>query len=236
MSDLIKQMKFEKVCLGFEGNEVLQACDFDFPMNQNCRIVFSNDREKYYFFHGMTQIDGFKKGKFLINGEDVTNFSFEEFLKFRLKMGFGFSTRGLLHNMTLRQNLELPLKFHKFVKDTVFDEWMKDCTEYFDLEKDLDKRPSEVSPSAQKATLILRAFIHKPEMIFLDTPELMLSTKLQANLLQLIDDHRKYHNLKHLFFATYDEDLSDCLVDQNIILTKKRLINVEVNKLMRLAL
>ena len=236
MSQLIKTMKFEKVTLGFEGAEVLQSCEFDFPMEQNCRIVFSDDREKFFFFHGLTQVEGFQKGQFLINDQDITQMSFEEFLPYRMKIGFGFSTRGLIHNRTLRQNLELPLKFHKLVPDSGFEDWMNTCTEYFDLKGDLDKRPSDVSPSSQKATLVLRAFIHKPEMIFLDTPELMLSTKLQANLLQLVDDHRKYHNLKHLFFATHDEDFSDCLVDQNIILRNKKLHQVETQKLKRVGL
>lgn len=236
MSDVIKRLKLEKVTLGFEGNEVLQSCDFEFPMNQNCRIVFNNDKEKFFFFHGLTQVSGFQKGKYLINGEDVTQFSFEEFLPLRKKIGFGFSTRGLIHNQTLRQNLELPLRFHNFLEGKELHKWLGECVEYFELDSDLNRRPAEVSPSSQKATLILRAFLLKPELIFLDTPELMLSTKLQANLLQLIDDHRRKHNLKHLFFATYDEDLSDCLVDQNIILDKKRLNLVDVKRLKRLAL
>jgi phospholipid/cholesterol/gamma-HCH transport system ATP-binding protein len=235
MSAFIKSLKFEKVTLGFEDAEILQACDFDFPMNQNCRIVFNNDREKFFFFHGLSQISGFQKGKYLMNGEDVTQFSFEEFLPYRLKIGFGFSTRGLIHNRTLRQNLELPLYYHNFVPKSEVKDWMRTCIEYFNFEDDLDKRPADVSPNSQKATLVLRAFIHKPELVFLDTPEMMLSKKLQANFLQLVDDHRKYHNLKHLFIATNDEDLSDCLVEKNIILSKKRLNQVVVNKLKRFA-
>lgn len=231
-----ESVKFENVTLALGNQEILRSCDFSFPMGQNVRIVFRDDREKFFFFHAMTQMEGFEKGRYLINDQDVTEMSFEEFLPFRLKIGVGFSRRGLIHNRTLRQNLELPLRYHSFATGKVFHEWMNYCVEYFDFHKELDKRPAEVSPSAQKSTLILRAFIHKPEMVFLDTPELMLSTKLQANLLQLIDDHRKNFNLKHLFFATSDEDLSDCLVDKNIILEKKKLKTVEVQSLARIAL
>lgn len=223
MSGLIKTMKFEKVSLGFESQEVLQGCDFEFPMNQNCRIVFKDDREKFFFFHAMTQVAGFQRGRFMINNDNVVDFSFEEFLQYRLKMGFGFSTRGLIHNCTLRQNIELPLRYHQIVPEDQIEDWINTCVEYFDYAKDLDRRPSEVSPNSQKAALLTRAFVHKPELVFLDTPEMLLSNRLQANLLQLIDDHRKHHNLKHLFFATYDEELSECLADQNIILEKKRL-------------
>lgn len=236
MAGIIENLSFEKVTLGFEDHHVLQNCDFKFPMNQNVRLVFPNDREKYFFFHGMSQVQGFSRGRYLINQDNVLDHSFEEFMKYRIKIGFGFSTRGLIHNRTLRQNLELPLRFHNLLSGKRFDKWMNTCVEYFDIFSDLDKRPAEVSPSAQKATLILRAFIHKPELVILDTPELLLSTKLQANLLQLIDDHRRYHNLRHLFFSTFDEELSDCLADQNVILRKKKLELVHFNQRKRVAL
>ncbi len=232
----IESMQFKKVTMSFHECEILQNCDFVFPMNQNCRIVFKNDREKFFFYHSMTQLVGIEKGQYLINGVNVPDLSFEEFLGYRLSIGFGFSTRGLLHNQTLRQNLELPLRFHKLFSGSELKDWMETCVEYFDLHDALDKRPAEVSTNSQKCTLILRAFIGQPELIFLDTPELMLSTKLQANLLQMIDDHRKHYNLKHVFFSTYDEQFSDCLSDQNIILNHKRLNKVEVNKKLRIAL
>lgn len=232
----IESIEFKNVTMAFNDNEVLRNCNFKFPMNQNCRIVFKDDREKFFFFHSLTQIQGFNKGEFLINGINVLDLCFEEFMGFRLKIGFGFSTRGLLHNQTLRQNLELPLKFHKIFLDKELIDWMNICVDYFDMHDELDRRPSEVSTNAQKCTLILRAFICQPEVVFLDNPELLLSTKLQANLLQLIDDHRRLYNLKHVFFSTYDESFSDCLVDQNIILSNKRLNNVEVNKKLRIAL
>ena len=230
MSELIKNIKFEKVSVGFEGQEILQACDFDFPMNKNCRFVFTNDREKYYFFHAASQVEGFLSGTYSINDENVLDMSFEDFMKFRIKMGFGFSTRGLLQNRTLRQNLLLPLEFHNLFLGKERQEWLDNCLEYFDIRSDLDKRPSEAAPSSQKSALILRAFIHQPELVFLDTPEALLSKRHQANLLQMIDDHRKHYQLRHLFFATADEDLSDCLADEYIILSKKRLNLVTTQK------
>ncbi len=236
MENFFKRIAFEKATIGFEDQEVVLNCNFDFPLEKNCRVVFQSDREKFFFFHAMSQVSGFQKGHYWMNDADVTDMSFEEFLPYRLRIGFSFSTRGLIHNRTLRQNLELPLRYHKLMPEPEIKEWMNICVDYFNLRDDLDRRPAEVSTSSQKAALVLRGFIHKPEVIFLDTPELMLSTKLQANLLQLIDDHRKYHNLRHLFFATHDEDLSDCLVDHNIILRKKNLHLVEAKKLKRIAL
>src|SRR5690606_27362892 len=130
---------------------------------------------------------------------------------------------GLIHNRTLRQNLELPLLFHKIKSPKEASGWVNHMAEYFQINGDLNKRPSDVSPSVQKATLILRAFIHNPEWVILDSPAVLLSKKLHANLLQLIDDQMKNHGLKHLMFATHDESLADCLAEQNIILNRGKL-------------
>lgn len=233
METSIETIELKNVSIGSDRDLILQNCSFQFPMNQSSRLVFINDRIKYFFFHAMTQISGFHEGEYLINGKNVLEFSFEEFMQYRVNIGVGFATRGLIHNRTLRQNLELPLHYHNFLPIRQIEAWVQECAEYFELKPDLDKRPSEVSTNAQKATLILRAFVHKPQLVFLDTPDLLLSTKYHANLLQLIDDHKKHHNLKHLFFASHNEDLADCLADQNIIVNKKNLNRVDIKKLQR---
>lgn len=219
----IESLSFKNVGLAYEGSPVLQKCNFDFPMGQNCRLIFANDKERFFFFHGVSQLIGFYKGEYLINGQDVLQFSFEEFRCFRVQIGYGFAIRGLINNLTLRQNLELPLNYHQFLPAGEVTEWINHCAEYFEMGADLDRRPSEVPASLQKATLILRAFIHRPRLIFLDNPEVFLSNRHHANLLQLVDDHRAQWGLKHLFFSTADENLSDCLSEKNIILKKRSL-------------
>lgn len=223
MREKIESVKFENASIDFEGQTYLKKSTFEFPLNTRCRIVFHDEKEKYIFFHSMTQVESFTGGKYLINGKDVREYSFEEFLPIRLNMGFGFSTNGLIHNRTLRQNLELPLLFHKFKTPKEANGWINHMAEYFQINGDLNKRPSDVSPSVQKATLILRAFIHNPEWVLLDSPAVLLSKKMHANLLQLIDDQMKNHGLKHLMFATHDESLADCLAEQNIILNRGKL-------------
>ena len=236
MQALIQQLRLEKATLTFEGKEILQNCSFLFPMNQNCRFVFANDQQKYFFFHSISQVAGFSQGQYFINDDNVLDFTFEEFLRYRIRIGFGFATRGLIHNRTLKDNILLPLRYHNIMPSKMSVEWFKHCTSFFDFGDELNRRPAEVSPSAQKATLILRTFILKPELVFLDTPEMLLSRKLQANLLQLIDEHRREHRLKHLYFATFDENLADCLADQSVILRNKKLELVKIQNLKKVGL
>ncbi|MBX9769200.1 MAG: ATP-binding cassette domain-containing protein [Bdellovibrionales bacterium] len=109
-------------------------------------------------------------GDLLINGQSVHQMTFEEFLPFRANIGYGFANFGLLMNRTLRENLMLPLLYHR--------EWtLQDCdtvvntmVEEFQIHRYVDSRPSDVPVSLQKLTLVLRAFVRSPEVLILDDP------------------------------------------------------------------
>ena len=163
------------------------------------------------------------QGEFLINGENILDFSFEEYQKYRKNIGFGFSTRGLLHNKTLWENVMLPISYHKIFPEKEAQEWVTYLFEYFEATEYMHFRPSDVVASAQKVALLLRAFVHKPQWLILDMPEVFLSRRLYANFLQLLTTFKKEHNLKHLFFSTDDEDLSDCLAEATLKVEKEKI-------------
>ena len=228
----INHLELKKVVMRFGQREILSNSSFLFPLHCNCCFVFGDEISKFFFFHAISQITGFEQGQFLINKENVLDLSFEEFLPYRLNMGFGFSTRGLLSNRTLHENALLPVTYHHLMTESEAKEWVDYLFDYFDVTNFMHSRPAEASPSAQKAALLIRAFVHRPEMIILDSPGVLLANKLQANLLQLIDEHKKHYGLKHLFFATQDEDFAHCLTDQSVILSRGslNLINHEREK------
>lgn len=218
---------FENISIVLEGQTILNRCDFKFPLQKNVRVACSDPRVRFGFFHALSQIEGFTEGAYQIDQQNILDLTFEEFIPIRRRMGFGFSTRGLLHNLTLQQNLELPLRYHQVTDEEDIKDRVLKYAEYFMIEKELKCRPADVSASTQKAVLILRAFVHHPEMIFLDSPEMMMGNHLHGNLLQLVADQKKYHNLQHLYFSTQDEVLAECLAEESVILHRHKLYSTE---------
>ena len=213
----IEKLQFKNIQLKNGSMTLLNRCNFDFPLDTNCRLVFKNDMEKFFFFNGFSQLAGFSGGEYLFNGENVLDFSFEEFLSYRLNIGFGFATRGILHNKTLRENLLLPVYYHKTISPYEARKRVDYLLDFFEMGEERNRRPAEVSTSHMKSTLILRAFVHNPEWIVLDAPDILLSNQLYANLLQLVDEQRKEHGLRHFYFATQDEDLAQCMSASSIL-------------------
>jgi ABC-type lipoprotein export system ATPase subunit len=137
MSMLVKTLHFENLTFHYEGQEpLLKNVDFEFPLSKrgtqdDATAVRTLDKRGTSSSQtGVVVIRGVQGagcstvmqilaglqtptlGSYLINGVPVENMSFEEFLPFRLRMGYAFDTGGLLGNRTLFENLVLPLNYH----------------------------------------------------------------------------------------------------------------------------
>lgn len=104
-------------------------------------------------------------GSYLINGIPVEKMSFEEFLPFRLRIGYGFGMGGLISNRTLFENLILPLNYHKICSQQEATNLVLTLMDRFELMKYKDLRIAYVSPSHRKITVLIRALIMKPGFI-----------------------------------------------------------------------
>ena len=125
-------------------------------------------------------------GQVLINGHSVHEMTFEEFLPFRANIGYGFSNFGLLMNRTLKENLMLPLLYHREWSLADCDRVVAEMVEEFGVHRYVDSRPSDVPVSLQKLTLVLRAFVRSPEFVILDDPMGGLGEDTALRLLSFI--------------------------------------------------
>ena len=126
------------------------------------------------------------RGQVLINGQSVHEMTFEEFLPFRANIGYGFSNFGLLMNRTLKENLMLPLLYHREWSLADCDRVVGEMVEEFGAHRYVDSRPSDVPVSLQKLTLVLRAFVRSPEFVILDDPMGGLGEDTARRLLSFI--------------------------------------------------
>jgi ABC-type transporter Mla maintaining outer membrane lipid asymmetry ATPase subunit MlaF len=87
----------------------------------------------------------------------------------RLRVGFAFASGGLLSNLSLRENLALPLRFLGVPPGELHGR-VEAALERLDLRATADLRPHALSASARKHANLARVLVLDPELILLDDP------------------------------------------------------------------
>jgi len=141
---------------------------------------------------GLLKVDS---GSIIVLGDDVTKLSDDQLDEARKKMGFLFQGNALYDSMTVRENLEFPLRRHwtNLTQEEV-DTMVKEALENVGLAHTTEMMPEELSGGMLKRVALARTMILKPEIILYDEPTTGLDPVTAREIDQLILTlQRKYH-------------------------------------------
>jgi len=129
-------------------------------------------------------------GKILVFGDNIPDLSPDELDKVRTKIGFLFQANALYDSMTVRENLEFPLRRHWIdLTQQQVDQMVSEA-----LENTGDMMPSELSGGMLKRIALARTLILKPEVILYDEPTTGLDPVTAREIDHLILTlQKKYH-------------------------------------------
>lgn len=203
---LIKTLKFEGLFFQHASQDpILTNADFEFPTDKNVLIQSAQGAGKSTLLQILGGLIIPKLGKYILNEANVSDMTFEEFLPYRLAIGYTFDYGGLMNNKTIYENLMLPLLYHKLVDQTEAHRRVMEVIKYFDLEKFKDERPAHIPGRVRKISCLLRPMIMHPQVLLLDDPSVGLGQDTSIKFIELINKHRAERGLKHVFISSYDE-------------------------------
>ncbi len=202
----IDSLKFEKVTFAHDGHKpILQNVDFEFPYQEMVRIESAEGAGKSTLLQILAGLQIPQSGKYLINGENVLEMSFEEFLPYRIRVGYTFDYGGLLSNRTLFDNLMLPLLYHKIVSPEEAKERVQNIFSVFGVMDKAHERPAHVPGRIRKLTTLMRTLVLKPDLLILDDPSVGLGQESIQTFVGQIQQLRAEGFLRNVFFSSYDE-------------------------------
>jgi phospholipid/cholesterol/gamma-HCH transport system ATP-binding protein len=155
-------------------------------------------------------------GSIKVFGDEVTEFSNEKLDDMRVKVGFLFQSNALYDSMTVRQNLEFPLRRHwnKDEKGSVNDLVMEALTNV-GLAETVDMMPAELSGGMRKRIALARTLILKPKIILYDEPTTGLDPITAKEISNLMLDIQKKYNTSSIIIS---HDLNCVKITANRIL------------------
>jgi phospholipid/cholesterol/gamma-HCH transport system ATP-binding protein len=126
-------------------------------------------------------------GTLRVFGQDISKLNHHELDDIRMRIGFVFQSSALYDSMTVRQNLEFPLRRHRRKKvSRSIDDLVKEALKNVGLESAIDLMPSELSGGMRKRIGIARSLILNPEIILYDEPTTGLDPITSEEITHLI--------------------------------------------------
>ncbi|VEL98341.1 putative ABC transport system ATP-binding protein [Alteromonas sp. 76-1] len=133
-------------------------------------------------------LDSPTNGKFILNNFDVSNLSVAQRAKIRNReIGFIFQDFNLIGDLTVFQNVELPLTFRNMPKEEREANVIA-CLAKVGMDKRADHLPSQLSGGQQQRVAVARALVGKPSILLADEPTGNLDSKNGDAVMQLLEE------------------------------------------------
>ena len=180
-------VSLENVSLSFD-RPILRNVSFDAMAGETIVIVGESGTGKSTTLKLILRLLKPDEGRVLIDGEDITEISFEEALEIRQKMGMVFQGAALFDSMTVYENVAYPLREHTDLDEDAIEARVREKLEFVDLDPEqvMQQYPSELSGGMRKRVGIARGMANNPELMLYDEPTSGLDPLTTATITKLI--------------------------------------------------
>lgn len=208
---------------------VLDNINVSIKINTFTAIIGKSGAGKSTLLKLMSGILTPTKGKVEIYGKDIHNLDNREILSIKKKIGFSFQDSALLSNLTIRENLALPLKFHfKNIKEEYVNKKIFQYLEKINLVDSIDLRPAQLSQGEQKMVSLVRSLIIDPEILFIDEALSNIDPSLRKVIMSLIKEYFSKPWVT-VVAVTHNKKMLEELATRILVVEEKR-IKVDILK------
>jgi phospholipid/cholesterol/gamma-HCH transport system ATP-binding protein len=178
----------------FGSNDVLVDFNLEIKKGESVVVLGKSGSGKSVLIKCMIGLLNPDKGVVELFGKDIGQLNENELDVLRSSVGFLFQSNALYDSMTVRENLEFPLRrsWMKFTPQEL-DQHVTEALKDVGLSHTIDLMPAELSGGMRKRIALARTLILKPEIIFYDEPTTGLDPVTGKEIIELmISIHNKY--------------------------------------------
>ncbi|MBQ1786571.1 MAG: ABC transporter ATP-binding protein [Turicibacter sp.] len=181
----VKQVNKEYGLKGFKTS-VLKDINLNVEKGDFISIMGPSGAGKTTLLNLMSTLDKPTTGQIILDGHDLSKVSSKKLAMIRRdQIGFIFQDYSLLDNMTILDNIALPLALGRKKTNEIIQK-ATEMAQLFGLEKHLNKYPYELSGGQKQRTAAARALITNPSVIFADEPTGALDSRSSTDLLECL--------------------------------------------------
>ena len=203
----------------FEDNHVLKHFNLKLYKGENLVVMGKSGSGKSVMIKCLVGLMEADSGKITVMHKDITKLNQEALDILRADIGFLFQGSALYDSMTVRENLEFPLRRHskKFKNDADTEALVIEALQNVGLAHAIDLMPSELSGGMQRRVALARTLILQPKIILYDEPTSGLDPITAKEIIILMQVIQKKYNTSSLII-THDVDCARVIADRMLLL------------------
>jgi phospholipid/cholesterol/gamma-HCH transport system ATP-binding protein len=165
-----------------------------------------------------------QEGLVRVEGINLAEASKEELRALRVKMGCVFQETALISNMSILDNVALPLRYHTDLKESEVQGRITEVMGLFEADRQFDRSlPAQISFEMRKRVALARALVLKPSLMFLDEPTAGLEAGADRLIFKVLKDYQE-ETRASLLIATSESSAAFAMAHRIGLLGKGRIM------------
>ena len=187
----------------FGSFQILSGANLELREKENMVILGHSGTGKSVLFKCIVRLIEPDAGDITVLGENILALKDEKLTELRIKIGYVFQGGALYDSMSVRDNLEFPLKYTKGPERTKaeLNELVEEALINVGLIESIDKMPSELSGGMMKRIGLARTLILKPNILLYDEPTTGLDPVTSGEISELILKVQEDYNTSSLIIS-----------------------------------
>ncbi len=205
----------------FGKNHVLRGFDFTLLTGENVAILGKSGSGKSVLIKCIIGLIPIDSGYLSVLGQPISDLSAKELDHIRRDVGFLFQGSALYDSMSVRENLEFPLRRHQEIMGTSQTMQMRveEALDSVGLLHTMDLMPSELSGGMKKRVALARTLILKPRIILYDEPTGGLDPITSREISHLINEVQSRYKTASLII-THDLVCAKITANRIVVLSE----------------
>lgn len=203
----------------FGSNVVLNGFNLELFEGENLVVMGKSGSGKSVMIKCVIGLEQPDSGSILVMNEEINKLEQEDLDELRTEIGFLFQGNALYDSMSVRENLEFPLRRHtkKFgvIEDTT--PLVMEALESVGLAHAIDLMPNELSGGMKRRIALARTLILKPKIILYDEPTTGLDPITSKEIVLLMNSIQKQYNTSSIII-THNVDCAKVIANRMILL------------------
>ncbi|WP_439152280.1 ABC transporter ATP-binding protein [Winogradskyella sp.] len=219
ISNRVKVLQIKDLYKSFGDNHVLNGFNMTLYQGESLVIMGKSGSGKSVMIKCLVGLMEADSGILTVMDNDITKLTREALDILRADIGFLFQGSALYDSMTVRENLEFPLRRHtdKFGDNIDTEKLVIDALESVGLVDAIDLMPAELSGGMKRRIALARTLILQPKIILYDEPTSGLDPITAKEIIILMQDIQKKYGTSSLII-THDVDCARVISDRMILL------------------